>query len=99
MLNPATPDGQPKLYDLSNDPDENVNVAGAYPQVVAECRRQLEGLIGSPFPVRFKHQPDAGEYMTLSSYFKRRSAQGLPRYTGAPAGEPARWRYPRTAAA
>jgi hypothetical protein len=84
VLNPATADGQPKLYDLSTDPDEHVNVAAAHPEVVADCRRQLEGLIGSPFPVRFKHQPDAGDYMTLGSYFRRRAALGMPRFAGRP---------------
>ncbi len=98
VLNPATVDGQPKLYDLVNDPNEKVNVAGAHPEVVADCRRQLEGLIGCPFPVRFKHQPDAGEYMTLSSYFKRRTALGMARH-GAGSREPAIIRYPKTAAA
>ena len=83
ILNPTTPDGQPKLYDLTNDPDEKVNVADRHPEVVAECRRHLEGLIGGPFPVRYKHQPDAGDYMTLSSFFKRRAARGLlPRQRG-----------------
>jgi arylsulfatase A-like enzyme len=77
ILNPTTPDGQPKLYDLAADPDEKVNVAATHPNVVAECRRQLEGLIGSPFPVRYKHQPDGGDYMTPSSYFKRRAALGM----------------------
>ena len=27
-----------------------------------------------PFPVTYKHQPDAGDYMTLKSYLKRRTA-------------------------
>jgi arylsulfatase A-like enzyme len=82
ILNPTTADGQPKLYDLVADPDEKVNVANRHPLIVADCRRQLEGLLGSPFPVRYKHQPDAGEYMTLSSYFKRRASLGLPRSDG-----------------
>ena len=74
VLNPTTEDGHPKLFDLCEDPDERVNVARFFEDVVADCRRHLEGLIGAPFPVRFKHQPDAGDYMTLSSYFKRRAA-------------------------
>ena len=77
ILNPATAGGQPKLYDLAKDPDEKINVADNHPGLVAECRRQLEGLIGCPFPVRFKHQPDAGDYMTLSSFLKRRAAHGM----------------------
>ena len=77
LLNPTTADGAPRLYDLLADPGENVNVAAEYPEVVADCRRQLEGLIGCPFPVQYKHQPDGGDYMTLKSYFKRRAALRL----------------------
>jgi arylsulfatase A-like enzyme len=85
VLNPTTPDGQPKLFDLHSDPDEKVNIADRHPDVVRDCRRYLEGLIGAPFPVRFKHQPEAGDYMTLSSFFKRRAAMGM-----LPAGQPAK---------
>jgi arylsulfatase A-like enzyme len=93
ILSPTVADGRPRLYDLHQDPDEKVNVAEQHPAVVAECRHQLEGLIGCPFPVRFKHQPDAGDYMTLGSYFKRRAARGLwPGAGAAPA--PPIFRYP-----
>jgi arylsulfatase A-like enzyme len=78
ILNPTVPDGKPRLFDLVGDPQEKVDVADRHPEVVADCRRHLEGLIGSPFPVRYKHQPDAGDYMSLSAYFKRRAALGLP---------------------
>jgi hypothetical protein len=77
VLNPTVADGDPRLYDCVTDPDERINVVDRYPEVVRDCRRQLEGLLGSPFPVRYKHQPDAGDYMTLSSYFKRRKNLGL----------------------
>src|SRR5262249_50028746 len=88
VLNPTVPDGQPRLFDLTADPDEKVNVAGNHPDIIADCRRQLEGLIGAPFPVRYKHQPEAGDYMTFSSFFKRRARLGLPFTQAAP--EPAR---------
>jgi arylsulfatase A-like enzyme len=88
ILNPTTADGQPRLFDLIHDPDEKANVAAQHPGVVADCRRQLEGLIGCPFPVRYRHQPDAGDYMTLSSYFKRRLTRGMPLVHQRPAGPP-----------
>jgi arylsulfatase A-like enzyme len=88
VLNPTVADGQPRLFDLIADPNEKMNVAGQHPQIVADCRRQLEGLIGAPFPVRYKHQPEAGDYMTLSSFFKRRARLDLP-FTR-PVPEPAR---------
>jgi arylsulfatase A-like enzyme len=76
ILNPTTHDGAPRLFDLADDPGESRDVAGEYPQVIADCRRHVEGLIGQPFPVRYNHQPDAGDYMTLSSYFRRRAKLG-----------------------
>ena len=78
ILNPTLPGGQPRLFDLEADPGETADVADQHPGVVADCRDQLEGLIGAPFPVRFKHQPDAGDYMTLSSHFRRRAARRMP---------------------
>lgn len=94
VLNPISADGQPRLFDLQGDPDEKVNVAAEHPEIVADCRRHLEGLLGSPFPVRYKHQPDAGDYMTLSSYFKRRDASAK---NGKAAGKPEVIRYPAAA--
>jgi arylsulfatase A-like enzyme len=97
ILNPATADGQPKLYDLHNDPDEKTNVAAQHPQIVDQFRRQLEGLHGCPFPVRYKHQPNAGDYMTLGSYFKRRAARAKSAIA-APTPEPGILRFPKRAA-
>ncbi|MFN4261203.1 MAG: sulfatase [Gemmataceae bacterium] len=87
ILNPTTPDGKPRLFDVVNDPLEKQDVAGEHPDVVAACRRHLEGLIGCPFPIKYKHQPEAGEYMTLRSFFKRRANLGLP-VPGTPVGNP-----------
>ena len=39
-----------ELFDLSRDPDERHNVAADHPQVVAECRAEVEALIGQPLP-------------------------------------------------
>ena len=78
ILNPTTADGQPRLFDLLADPSETIDVADQHPGVVESCRQQVEGLIGSPFPVRFKHQPDAGDYMTLGNHFRRRESRAMP---------------------
>lgn len=80
IFNPTTADGSPRLFDLLSDPLEKCNVALEHPDVVAGFRRHLEGLNGCPLPVRYKHQPDAGDYMTLSAHFKRRRVQGLPAF-------------------
>ncbi|MBI3461650.1 MAG: sulfatase-like hydrolase/transferase, partial [Planctomycetes bacterium] len=72
IIDPTKPDGTPRLFHVVRDPDENRDVARQYPEVVAEHRRYLEGLLGAPLPIRYKHQPDQGEYMTFASYLKRR---------------------------
>ena len=72
IFHPTVEDGAPRLFDLLNDPQERVDVAVRHPEVVRAFQNRLEGLHGSPFPIRFKHQPDAGDYMTLKSYFKNR---------------------------
>ena len=45
----ADQDGD-ELFDLSNDPEERHNVAADHPRVVAECRAEVEALIGQPLP-------------------------------------------------
>jgi arylsulfatase A-like enzyme len=39
-----------ELFDLSSDPEERHNVAGEHTRVVADCRAELEALIGQPLP-------------------------------------------------
>ena len=39
-----------ELFDLAVDPEERRNVVGDHPQVVAECRAEVEALIGQPLP-------------------------------------------------
>ncbi len=78
ILNPTVADGRPRLFDHAADPSESFDLAADYPEVVADCRRHVEGLIGMPFPVRYKHQPDAGDYMSIGSFFRRRAAMGRP---------------------
>ena len=39
-----------ELFDLSRDPEERHNVAAEHPGVVADCRAELEALIGQPLP-------------------------------------------------
>ena len=39
-----------ELFDLSSDPEECHNVAGEHAGVVADCRAELEALIGQPLP-------------------------------------------------
>jgi arylsulfatase A-like enzyme len=45
----ADEDGD-ELFDLAADPEERRNVVGDHPQVVAECRAEVEALIGQPLP-------------------------------------------------
>ena len=39
-----------ELFDLDHDPEEIHNVAADHPGVVAECRAEVEALIGQPLP-------------------------------------------------
>ncbi len=45
----ADDDGD-ELFDLDADPEERHNVVADHPQVVAECRAEVEALIGQPLP-------------------------------------------------
>ena len=41
-----------ELFDLTNDPEEEINVAQAYPEIVAANRTEVETVIGQPLPGR-----------------------------------------------
>ena len=41
-----------ELFDLTNDPEEEINVAQAHPEIVAAYRTEVEAVIGQPLPGR-----------------------------------------------
>ena len=43
-------EGGDELFDLDHDPEEIHNVSADHPGVVAECRAEVEALIGQPLP-------------------------------------------------
>ena len=44
----------PELYDLQADPDEDHNVIDAHPEVAADKKKRVEGLLGQPIPARLE---------------------------------------------
>lgn len=51
-VNFEKPDADTRLYDLTHDPAEQRDVAGARPDVVAQKRAVLEEFLGQPLPAR-----------------------------------------------
>ncbi|MBT7164897.1 MAG: sulfatase-like hydrolase/transferase [Victivallales bacterium] len=66
--NYATPThalGQDVLYDLANDPDENVDVKAEHPDLVKEFQREVEAILGQPLPAKLNEVCDPETFPML----------------------------------
>jgi arylsulfatase A-like enzyme len=75
IVNATDVGAAPRLFDIKIDPEECDDVADDYPSVVADSRRYLEGLLGGPLPVHYKHAPKGGA-MTLQTLLSKRRMDG-----------------------
>lgn len=64
LLNTLDPADPARLFNVADDPVENIDVAGHHPDVVRALKIRLENLLGGPLPARYQHQPGAGPEAT-----------------------------------
>jgi len=71
VCNVGQNDPNPELYHLPDDPDEKINVADQYPEVVSKQRKRIEAVLKQPLPGIMNEICDLPP-STLRLYFLRK---------------------------
>jgi arylsulfatase A-like enzyme len=78
LIDTLAPEQGLKLFHLSDDPSESLNVVSTYPRVVETQIKRLEALLGAPLPAVYQHRPLARSSATPGSLRQIRAQIAQP---------------------